>query len=193
MPSGWRNQLNVMELGLAEFKQDRPAPADTIRATLDYVRQRAEFDRHETVGISLARNHPASVLVRHMGIRENQSYGWQMKLLDPVQFLVQITPVLEEGLSNSVLKGSNEELNINLYRSRAGLRIKRGRIKVVEIDEQAKMHLSIPPTTATQLMLGWKSLQELDEWTKDLWVVEEKRGLIDILFPVTQAHIYLGY
>jgi hypothetical protein len=193
MPSGWRNQLNIMELGLAENEQDSPPPAEIILATLDYARKRAESDRHETVGISLPATHPACVLVRHMGKRENRSYGWQIKLLEPVQFLEQITPALEERFSKSVLRGSSSELNIDLYRQRVGLQITGGRINTAAIDNSAEIHLRIPPINATQLMLGWKSLQELDDWNKDLWVNEEKRGLIDILFPVTWAHIYLGY
>ncbi|MBN1314938.1 MAG: hypothetical protein JXA42_05705, partial [Anaerolineales bacterium] len=193
MPSGWRNQLNIVELGMADDGQNVIPPAELILAALDYARKRAESDHHETVGISLPVDHPASVIARHMGKGENQSYGWQMKILDPFRFLEQISPACEERLASSVLRGTSGELNIDLYKQRVGLLITNGRIKARKIDAQADIHLSIPPTNAAQLWLGWKSLKELDDWNKDMWVDDGQRGLIDILFPAASAHIYLGY
>jgi hypothetical protein len=133
------------------------------------------------------------VLSRYRGIREEPPYGWQIKVLDAVPFLTGIAPALEERLAASPLRGISDELVMNLYRHRAGLRIAEGRVVLFTPEADAEADINIPPSVATQLWLGWKSLRALDGWYKDLSVKDEKRQLIDVLFPPADAHIYVGY
>ena len=138
-------------------------------------------------------NHPASLVARDMGIGEERTYGWQMKVLDPVRLLNVIAPALEGRLAASLLRGYGGELNLNLYRQKVGLRIEAGRVSAVPLDAEAATDVNIPPPVAIQLWLGWKSFPALDEWHKDVWAKKEKHHLLEVLFPPAEAHIYLGY
>jgi predicted acetyltransferase len=184
-PSGWANRLTLMELSADQ--------QDAILAALRFAGERARAGGHEAVGLQLPANHPACVLSRYQGIKEERPYGWQMKVLDRVRFLEMIAPALEERLASSLLSGIREELVWNLYRDRIGLRIEGGQVTPFVPRPEAEPDLSIPPLVATQLWLGWKSLAALDDWHKDMWVKDEKRLLLEVLFPPAMAHIYLGY
>jgi predicted acetyltransferase len=184
-PSGWANRLTVMELSADQ--------QDAILAALRFAGERARAGGHDAVGLQLPANHPACVLSRYRGIKEERPYGWQMKVLDPVRFLEVIAPVLEDRLASSLLRGIGEELIWNLYRDRVALRIEDGRVIPFVPEPEAEADVSIPPLAATQLWLGWKSFAALDDWHKDVWVKDEKRLLLEVLFPPARAHIYLGY
>jgi predicted acetyltransferase len=184
-PSGWSNRLNVVELA--------GDTREMILAALRFARAQAEESGHDGVGLQLPTDHLASVVARYQGIKEERTYGWQMKVLDPVRFLNTISPALDERLAASVLRGTSGELNWNLYRQKVGLRLEDGRVSAVALDLEAETEVNIPPLVATQLWLGWKSFAQLDDWHKDVWAQEEKRFLLDVLFPPVEAHIYLGY
>jgi predicted N-acetyltransferase YhbS len=184
-PSGWANRLTVFELSA-----DRQ---DAILAALRFAGERARAGGHEAVGLQLPANHPACVLAHYRGIKKERPYGWQMKVLDPVGFLEVIAPVLEKRLASSLLSGTREELIWNLYQDRVGLRIEDGRVAPFAPKPAAEADVGIPPLVATQLWLGWKSFAALDDWHKDVWAKDEKRLLLEVLFPPTRAHIYVGY
>jgi predicted acetyltransferase len=183
--SGWANRLTVMELSAGQ--------QDAILAALRFAGERARAGGHEAVGLQLPGNHPACVLSRYRGIREERPYGWQMKVLDMVRFLEMIAPVLEKRLASSLLSGIREELIWNLYRDRVGLRIENGRVAPFVPKPDAEADVGSPPLVATQLWLGWKSFAALDDWYKDVWAKDERRLLLEVLFPPTRAHIYVGY
>jgi predicted acetyltransferase len=184
-PSGWANRLTVMELSA-----DR---RDAIMAALHFAGGRAKAGGHGAVGLQLPASHPACVLSRYRGIKEERPYGWQIKILDAERFLEAIAPALEERLASSPLRGISEELIWNLYRDRVALRVKDGRVSLFAPKPEAEADVSIPPLIATQLWLGWKSFADLDDWHRDVGAKDEKRQLLDVLFPPAEAHIYLAY
>jgi len=208
-PSGWANRLNVMELAAGHtqnlnklttdytdkqsVKSAQSVVKDTILAALRFARAQAEAGGQESLGLQLPAGHPVSQIACSMGIKEERTYGWQMKVLDPVRFLNAIAPALEERSAASAIEETSGELNFNLYRHKVGLRIESGRIHAIALDPEAETDVDIPPLVATQLWLGWKSFAALDDWHKDVGAKEEKRHLLEALFPPTKAHIYLGY
>jgi hypothetical protein len=46
---------------------------------------------------------------------------------------------------------------------------------------------------ATQLWLGWRGREALEEWYPDFWSRDGARHLLDVLFPETRAYIYTPY
>jgi predicted acetyltransferase len=192
-PSGWVNRLNVVELTANS--------QEAILAALRFARAQADEGGHDSVGLQLPAGHPASEVARYMRIKEERTYGWQMKVLDPIGFLNTIAPALEERLAASVLRGLSGELSINLYRQKLVLCFEAGRAKAVAAEAEAEDDVRLPPPVATQLWLGWRSFPALDEWHKDVWAKEEVYHLLDVLFPPLSetrpapagAHIYLGY
>ena len=184
-PSGWANRLTVIELSA-----DRQ---DCILAALRFAGEQAQAGQYEAVGLQLPANHPACVLSRYRGIKEERPYGWQIKVLDTIRFLEIVAPTLDERLAASPLRGITEELIVNLYRERVALRIENGRVISFSPPPEAERDVSISPLAATQLWMGWKSFAALDDWHQDAWAKNEKRHLLDVLFPPADAHIYPGY
>ena len=184
-PSGWANRLTVMELSA-----DRQ---DAILAALQFAGEQAQAGEHEAIGLQLPAGHAACVLSRYRGIKEERPYGWQIKVLDGRRFLETIAPALEERLAGSPLRGITEELVLNLYRERVALRIEDGRVSSFNPQPEAEADASVPPAVATQLWMGYQSFAALDDWHRDVWAKDEKRHLLDMLFPPAEAHIYLGY
>lgn len=194
MPSSWVNRLNIMELAVTDNLPPGATRREAILAALSFAGRQAEAGGYESVGLQLPARHPACVIVRYMGIREERLYGWQMKVLDPVAFLNAIRPTLEDRLAHSVLRGSSGELNFDLYRQKVGLQLEAGQVRAAPLALEAETHVSLPPLVATQLCLGWRSFSALDDWHQDVGAREEKRHLLDVLFPaLDQVHIYLGY
>ncbi len=185
MPSGWANRLNVMELAVES--------ARGVAAALGFARAQAEAADHAEVGLQLPADHPACAQARQLGIKEEGTYGWQIKILDPAGFLNAIAPALEARLAAAGMAVSNGELAFDLYRQKVGLRIESGRVSASPLAPMAETHASMPPFVATQLWLGWKPFAALDDWYKDAWARPEQHELIDILFPPAAAHIHLGY
>ncbi len=194
-PSGWVNRLNLVELALERTFQSGADARELILAVLRFARAQAEAGSYQSVGLQLPADHPASQAAREMGIKEEGTYGWQMKVLDPVRFLNVIAPALTERLAASDLKGYSGALSFDLYRQKVGLRIEEGRVCAVLLDSEVETDVNIPPFAATQLCLGWRSFAALDDWHKDVWAKEAKQPLLDILFPPLngKVHIYLGY
>jgi hypothetical protein len=136
-----------------------------------------------------------------MGVKEERTYGWQMKMLDPIRFLNAVAPALEERLVTSVLKGFSGELCFNLYRQKLKLCVVDGNVTAVPLADDADTDVSLPPLVATQLWLGWKSFVVLDDWHKDVWAEDQARHLLAVLFPQltgtepaqAAVHIYPGY
>lgn len=192
-PSGWVSRLNIVELAASS--------RDEILAALRFTRGRAEEGGHESVGLQLPANHPASEVARHMGVKEERTYGWQMKVLDPIRFLNAVAPALEERLVTSALNGFSGELCFNLYRQKLKLCVADGKVTAVPLADDADTDVSLPPLVATQLWLGWKSFAALDDWHKDVWAEEQARHLLAVLFPQltgtepaqAAVHIYPGY
>jgi predicted N-acetyltransferase YhbS len=184
IPSGWSNRLNIAELAL-----DEP---DALPAALTFARQQAQARQHDGLGLYLPAEHPACTFARQLGVIQQSGYAWQMKILDPVAFLNQIAPTLEERLAQSAEANYSGTLNFNLYRQRVGLNLTNGKINAVKLDEGSEIDASMPPQAACQLWLNWKPWAALDEWYKDANCKAEKRELLETLFPPAESHIYLS-
>jgi hypothetical protein len=46
---------------------------------------------------------------------------------------------------------------------------------------------------ATQLWLGWRGREALEDWYPDFSTKEPSRLLLDVLFPKAWAYIYMPY
>ena len=193
-PSGWANRLNLVELSLAGVGHGWEV-GSAVESALRFARGRAGEGGHESVGLQLPAGHAACRWAEERGHQEEDVYGWQMKVLDPVRFLSAIVPLLEGRLAASALEGYSGELRFNLYQRKVGLRMEGGRVSALALEAEAETDVNLPPFAATQLWLGWKSFAALDDWHKDVRATEEKHTLLEVLFPPLpdRVHIYLGY
>ncbi len=119
--------------------------------------------------------------------RVEPPYAWYVRIADVPAFLRHIAPVLEERLANSVLAGYTGELKIDCYRGGLYLRFAQGKLDQVEpwrppiYGDEATA--GSPALTLLQLLLGYRSLDELRAIYPDVWASDKARLLLEALFP----------
>ena len=139
--------------------------------------------------LSLGTTHPLyDVVGDDVAPKWNAPYAWLIRMPDTLAFLRHVRPALDARLESSALAGFSGSVEINLYRG--GLRIVIDRGRVAEIDpwqapipEDDSTAMGCPPLTFVQLVLGWRSIEELTAIFPDVWHSSDKRLLIDTLFP----------
>jgi predicted N-acetyltransferase YhbS len=188
---GWSDRLAILELAV----DGGPGADERILDALRFARDQgqAQGDR-SGLRLRLPASHPAVSLALDLGAVEQGRYGWQMQVLDPVGFMRAIGPALEARLAASELAGYDGSLVFDLYRSRLALRFERGKlVQVSAPGSEAQTHAGLRLKTATQLWLGWRGRQALQDWYPDFRSQETARPLLDVLFPQARAWVYTPY
>ena len=121
-------------------------------------------------------------------------YAWLIRVPDLRGFLGQVRPALDERLERSILAASSGSLNIDLYRDGVRLVIERGRLVAIEswqarVPEDESTAMSSPPLTFLQLLLGYRSINDLTATYPDVWVRPDLRLLVDTLFPKIPSRV----
>jgi GNAT superfamily N-acetyltransferase len=148
----------------------------------------AARDEEELDGVAFSgTEHPVyRVMSDHLpGARK--PYAWYVRVPDLPGFLRHVAPVLERRLAESALAGHTGELKISFYRDGMRLVLEEGRLKAVDPwkptgDDEGVA--GFPGLTFLQLLLGYRTLEELDYAFADCWTrTGEARVLLDTLFP----------
>jgi len=140
----------------------------------------------------LPKTHPLVTVARYLGAECERQYAWQIRVVDPADFIRRIAPALERRLAQSLVAGFSGNLNINLMLRLIRLRFKQGRLTSVtdEGDPQDHWAMRLPPLLLNQLLLGYRSYQEIMSCHLDASVRPVARQLVHILFPKTESFIY---
>jgi hypothetical protein len=110
---------------------------------------------------------------------------------DLLAFLHHITPVLNERLAHSIFAGYTGTLHFDLYRSGLAIKIEQGILVGIEpwrppaYDPEPS--LGCPPLVFLQVLLGYRSMKELNVIYPDAWVEEKVSLLVSTLFPVQHS------
>jgi hypothetical protein len=102
--------------------------------------------------------------------------------------------VLEERVAHSPHQGYTGLVPINLYGVTVTLTFTEGVITGVKqnISEQ-KGDILINPRIFTKMLLGYRSLDEIEPEYLDVRIKPEYKELVSILFPKARAHIHTCY
>jgi hypothetical protein len=123
------------------------------------------------------------------------TYAWYVRVPDVPAFIRRIAPILEARLSRSYLAGYTGRPRIDLYRDGLELRFERGTLLAVEVlsgtldEEDESRALACPPLNFPQLLLGYRSLDELRAIFPDVWVKDDQRYLVNTLFPKQHSFV----
>jgi len=146
------------------------------------------------ISFDLGRHHLIyTVLGETLAPRFEPPYAWYIRIPDLVAFIRYITPVLEDRLATSILARQTGELKLDLYRS--GLRLQFADGKLVEVGPwRAPTYgdnagAGCPPLVLLQLLLGYRSLDELKAIYPDVWANQEAYLLLNTLFPALPSNV----
>lgn len=144
--------------------------------------------RVDALGLFLGQEHPA-YQVTHISLgRRHEPYAWYIRVPDLPAFLRRITPVLERRLAESPYVGHTGELKITFYRSGLRLVFENGRLRQAESWQPTPVghdgDAAFPGLTFLQLLMGYRSLDELHHAFVDCWYGSDLAyGLLSSLFP----------
>ena len=129
-----------------------------------------------------------------LGSKEKPLYAWQIKVVDPFRILTTITAVLERRIARSQHQGYTGLVPINLYIVTVTLTFTDGVITgVKQSPSEQKGDIMINPRIFTKMLLGYRSLDEIEPEYLDVRIKPEYRDLMGILFPKARAHIHTCY
>ena len=128
------------------------------------------------------------------GAQDTGRYAWQIRVPDPAHLLRAIGPVLERRITDSPFAGLTHTVRLNLYRAAFDLHFAAGRLDRVETAGfQQGGALQLPPRLFAPLVLGYRSLDDIQAFYPDALCSGPDHHLIDVLFPTMDAHIYTIY
>jgi GNAT superfamily N-acetyltransferase len=165
---------------------------DAWMAVLRFGKRLATERKYSKLCFALPQSHPLVMVASYLGAEPERQYAWQIRMMDHADFVRRIAPALERRLAKSLLTGFTGDLIMNLMPRLIRLQVKEGRLVSVtdKGGQQDPWGMRMPPLLLTQLLLGYRSYQEIMECHLDASVRPAARQLVDVLFPKADSFIY---
>ncbi len=138
---------------------------------------------------------PFSKYLFDLGASKKRPYAWQIKVVDHKQILEKIKPVFERRIKHSSLRGYSGSIPLNLYVVTVTLTIENGVVVSVEQSPsgQKEDNIRANPRVFPKMLLGYRSIEELEAEYPDVNVKPIYRQIMDIMFPRGDSHIHTTY
>ena len=175
------------------LKEAGTAPG-THGQVLAFLRRYCVENGLETLVSTLGYVDPLSELLAGLGAEQSMPYGWQVKIVDNVRLLEKIAPLLEIRLAGTRFSGLSDRLNLNFRRFSVDLVFEAGRVTGVSLStDSSDRAIGLNPRVFPQLLLGYRSREELEYAYPDVRVAPSHRMLVDTLFPKGPSYIHHVY
>jgi len=151
-------------------------------------------DPCQALKFQLGRDHPVyDLLDTELAPAIEPPYAWYIRVSDTMNFLRLITPVLEQRLADSIMARYAGEIKLDWYRGGVHLVFSDGKLTTIA-PWQAPLYgeeanAGCPSLIFTQLLLGYRSLDELCHIYPDVWTNDEVRLVLNILFPKQPSYV----
>jgi GNAT superfamily N-acetyltransferase len=135
----------------------------------------------------LHREHPVYRAIPHQLVLQREPYAWYVRVADLPAFLLQLAPVLERRLADSIDAGYTGELKLSFFRSGLRLRFDGGRLVEsapwLDRNDDEGTTGYFPPHTFLQLVFGHRTAADLRTLLPDARVKDTYAPLVETLFP----------
>jgi predicted acetyltransferase len=122
------------------------------------------------------------------------TYAWQIRIADYVKIFEKIKSLFEQRLASSIYYDLTEKLNFNFRRYTVQVIVENGLFtKIHRMEDCADRTLGLNLLVFVQLLLGYRSRQELEMIYPDFNIRQSHKHLIDMLFPKLPSHIHVAY
>lgn len=193
----WRD-LYVRELALYPHINWQTVTPSLLRALRDYGATlpgtKPDTPAFTQIGFGLGRSHPLYDILDSLLVAGHDPYAWYIRVPDIAGFIDRISPALEDRLAASVVTRHTGVVRINFYRGGLQLIFHEGKVAGIEPWPipiyGADPDLSCPSLVFLQLLLGYRSLTELETFFPDVRAKDESRVLINTLFPACASTVY---
>lgn len=189
----WHGDFTVWTLTLDDQTAMAEVLPDVARAfkaqALAYHAQQAlPPDKLPSIILYLGTKHPAYQAYNAKLAPMGRSYSWYIRVADTPGFINHIAPALEDRLANSVMRHYTGSLKLQFYRGGLKMDFEGGKLVSAENWQapdpgQQWTGAGFPPLVFLQLLMGYRSMDELRDWFPDCWADDEPHLLLEILFP----------
>ena len=119
-------------------------------------------------------------------------YAWYIRIPDAARLLRALSPVLDARLAASSLATFDGALTIDRWIETLRLEFSHGRMASVGTSPPRETNAprgdaAIPPLLLAQLLLGYRTIEELRAIYPDVWRADGAAELLAVLFPRLQA------
>jgi predicted N-acetyltransferase YhbS len=167
---------------------------ETSKQIAAFLRKLGEENGSTELASKESYDAPFNKYLSTLGSTEKQPYAWQVKVVDPFRVLTAITKVFEERVAQSQYQSYTGLIPINLYGVTITITFTDGLITGVKQNpSEQRGDIMINPRIFSKMLLGYRSLDELESEYLDVRIKPEYRELVSILFPKTKAHIHTCY
>jgi hypothetical protein len=152
----------------------------------------------QKIALAVGTTHPIhDILSGELDQTRGLPYAWYIRVKDLPAFLTHIAPALEQRLAVSPVAGHTGDIKLDFYRSGLRLVFEQGHLKGVE---EWKRPLygdaegaGFPPLVFLQVLFGYRSIDALRQVFPDVWVTDEARPILKILFPTRPSTVIDWY
>ena len=158
-----------------------------IISLLQFVKTMGNYNENDIIILTVSEYSPLYDYIISLGGTPISTYGWQIKIPNLQKFLNLIKKIIENRVKNSKFRGLTKAIRISNYKDTIELDFYNGKIKNIEIKKDYQnlepMDLSVPGTLLYKLILGDRTIDEINYIIKDALVNISSKSLIETIFP----------
>jgi len=180
------------ELCLREITNMDPCAADSV---MQFLKQKGLQNGLERLVCTISHDEPfAKHLMASRHAKQSRPYAWQIRISDHLTILRKMKTLFEKRLESSDYNCLTSVVNLSFYQYTIQLKIERGKINSIEsVEDGVNKTVRFNPNVFPQLLLGYRSREQLEHIYPDFIVQPAHRKLIDILFPKKSSFIHTVY
>ena len=160
---------------------------------LQFIIKMGNYSKEDLLILSVSETSSLFNHIKSLGGIPLSSYGWQVKIPDLSKFFQIMKEILEKRLANSEYKYLNKNVRISNYQETVSLIIKNGIIEQILLikgyPELQNIDLRIPNGFLYKLLLGDRTIEEINYILKDVIVKDSSESLMEIMFPKKPSYL----
>ncbi|MHA2006316.1 MAG: GNAT family N-acetyltransferase [Promethearchaeota archaeon] len=145
------------------------------------------YNENDIITLSISEHSSLYSFIKTLGGKPVSTYGWQVKIPNLEKFFYLIRELIEKRLKHSEYKGLTKTIRISNFRESIILDCIDGIIEKIEIKKEYPdpkiTDLMIPGALLFKLILGDRSIDELNYIITDVRVNISSKSLIETIFP----------
>jgi predicted acetyltransferase len=164
---------------------------EAILTVLRFMKRRSVEKGGQRLSLDLHPNAPAMLVGKSLDGQGRRPYGWQIRIPNRARFLQKIAPVLERRIAESVLAGLSQSVQMSFYEETIELVFQKGKLeRITSLGPTDARGIRLPPYPDVQLLMCYRSREEISDYRLDFSVDVKFQLLVDTLFPKRESYIY---
>jgi len=160
-------------------------PPPQMIKLLQYINEYSKNEKE--LNLNVAEFSEFGKYILSIGGKLQSNYGWQIKVPDLKRFFESIRVVLENRIEKSKFNNLSKTVILSDYKQSIELIFNNGKIEAIKSEsgypDEEKCDVRIPGAMLLKLLLGDRTVEEINHIVKDARIKPSSKKLIEILFP----------